>query len=164
MKPPQPEGEIPGQAILYTTPTHPSCPLRTGAFPASADNQIRKRQSQVKMAMHKNISHFTETHPILATSATPVSPQWMTVTTSLIFEVHILLFANKFALGRTATYHSLWKCIPIYLDNNRKMKKVGAAEGTLQSSAQMGRALMLGSSAQKTLPANKPRSAVTCPM
>ena len=44
------------------------------------------------------------------------------------------------------------------------MKKVGVAEGNLQSSAQMERALMLGSSAQKTLPANKPRSAVTCPM
>lgn len=56
------------------------------------------RQSQVKMTMHKNISHFTETHPILVISATPVSPQWMTVTTSLIFEAHILLFANKFDL------------------------------------------------------------------
>lgn len=52
-------------------------------------------ESQVKMTMHKNTSHFTEMHHVLAISATPVSPQWMTVTNSLIFEAHLLLFANK---------------------------------------------------------------------
>lgn len=85
---------------FFTSPhTHPSCPLHTGAFPTSADKQIRMGESQVKMTMHKNISHFTETHPISAISATPVSPQCMTITTtSLIFEAHLLLFANKFDL------------------------------------------------------------------
>ena len=85
---------------FFTSPhTHPSCPLHTGAFPTSADKQIRMGESQVKMTMHKNISHFTETPPISAIFATPVSPQCMTITTtSLIFEAHLLLFANKFDL------------------------------------------------------------------